>query len=59
MMGNNNPPQQLTVEERLEEACARSFFARNILKAFESKNPNASASARKPVVELVCTIAGV
>ena len=59
MMGTTNPPQQPIAEERLEEACKRSFFARNILKAFESKNPDASASARKPVIELICTIAGV
>ena len=59
MMGTTNPPQQLTTEERTKKACEKSIFARDILTAFEKNHPNADASARKPVIELVCTIAGV
>ena len=57
-MENNNPPQ-LTDEAREAAACEKSFFARNILAAFDKNNPDASAEARKKATELAFIIAGV
>ena len=58
-MGNTNPPHHVCNDELLKKACEVSFFARNILDAFEKSHPTASAEERKSITDLACIIAGV